>query len=53
MTDMDYMLKELNRIANALERIADAWGKNTDQPDGKADAVPEIISKMLSTSEIV
>jgi len=23
MTDMDYMLKELNRIANALERIAD------------------------------
>jgi len=53
MTDMDYMLKELNRIANALERIADACGKSFTQSVGKADLAAKSCSKNLSTQEII
>lgn len=53
MTDMDCMLKELTRIANALECIADACGKSFNQSVGKAELAAQSCSKNLSTQEII
>lgn len=53
MTDMDCMLKELNRIANALERIANACEMGPDRPIGKAGSSAESCLKRLSSRKIV